>query len=154
MFLTLVSCCISLVFWLYFGEYAYPDCIQVLLKQPLYLACILKIDQDTIRIQSSNTWDTVISIPSMHLDTVKIHTGYTYLCSLQDKARIHTKNMYPDIGASILSALTLLFKSQTWSHALFFHREDCRPSPSPFLIGIARTQCLCVCNIKWRLPYL
>ena len=82
----------------------------MLLKQPPLLDCILMIVQDTIRVQSGCSWDTVslvrikilleyiqdTSICVQLQDTIGIHTGYKYLCSTQDLLEIHTEFMYLD----------------------------------------------------------
>ena len=62
---------------MYFAEFTYPDCIPVLLKQPLLLGCILMIVQDTIGIQSGNSWDTV---SQAYIEILSEYTQNTGIC--------------------------------------------------------------------------
>ena len=54
----------TLLCHLYSDGYTYSNCILVLLKQPLLLACILMVIQNTCRIHSRDR--TEHSIPIMH----------------------------------------------------------------------------------------
>ena len=66
--------CILCVSHLYSDEYTYSNCILVLLKQPLLLACILMVIQNTCRIHSRDR--TEHSIPIMHQNTFGLQSRY------------------------------------------------------------------------------